>query len=63
MIQHGVYIGDRSELQGKTALLMVSGDIAKAQFDDIGTGYGYGWHTFQRDEWDIEGDADACKQT
>jgi len=54
-MKRGTYIGGRLELRGKTALLLVS-DAPEilAQFDDVATGLGHGWHAFQSNEWSID---------
>lgn len=44
-------------LKGKTALVMerdaeqVGSSYVVAQFDDVGTGYGYGWWLFRRNQF------------
>lgn len=45
---HRRYIGSDPALYGKTALVghTQEGGFPVAQFDDISTGYGYGWHEF-----------------
>ena len=60
----GTYVGDKvSHLRGKTALIrpevmkagkleMCTGRVL-AQFDDVETGLGYGWHAFAADEFEI----------
>lgn len=59
-MRHGKYVGDRSELTGKCALLRTGPDgTTLAQFDDIETGLGYGWHLFRSIEFcETEGDDD-----
>jgi hypothetical protein len=57
-MKHGTYIGDKFDvhgrpLKGQRALLIVSSTI-KAQFDDVATGYGHGWHEFTTEEWEID---------
>lgn len=65
-MRRGTYVGGGSDakgkpLDGKTALLLV-GDTnsvqsqtrVKAQFDDVATGLGHGWHEFPKDAFDIE---------
>lgn len=53
-LQHGTYIGNQLTLKGKTALLMIFDTNIKAQFDDVTTGMGHGWHAFQPEEWEID---------
>jgi len=53
---HGTYIGGTDGgLMGKTAMIqMVDETTLKAQFDDIGTGLGFGWHEFPASYWEID---------
>lgn len=46
---HKEYIGDDSTLLGKKALVgfALVGGQSVAQFDDLETGYGSGWHHFK----------------
>ena len=53
MILKGEYLGSpnskrRKSLKGKTALLdrKCTPGYVRAQFDDVKTGLGYGWHRF-----------------
>ena len=46
MIYNGTYVGIRRRLQGKTALIKPAPGGWRAQFDDITTRLGYGWHWF-----------------
>lgn len=50
----GRYVGREERLRGKTTLLRAieggTRDVV-AQFDDVGTGYGYGWHLFYRKQF------------
>lgn len=55
MMFFGTYIGALTQYWGKTALLREGSDgILLAQFDDIATGCGYGWHEFNRSDWRIK---------
>lgn len=49
----GKYIGSKIDLQGKTALLQVKGTYVLAQFDDESTGYGFNWHIFLTNEFEV----------
>jgi hypothetical protein len=50
-----VYVGDRTELTGETALVGTAffGGVPLAQFDDVSTGYGYGWTPFKHMDFEI----------
>jgi hypothetical protein len=56
--ERGTYIGDRLDthgrpLKGKKALLLTADSgVVKAQFDDTTTGFGFGWHEFNPDDWE-----------
>ena len=52
--RRGTYIGPIEKLKGKTALLL-PGDscVLRAQFDDMDTGYGLGWHTFSKANFEL----------
>lgn len=60
--RHGTYIGSKRDTKGKplagqTSLLLVNDatpSVVKAQFDNIETGYGYGWHEFSADEFELD---------
>lgn len=69
MERHGTYIGPRKELKGKRALVKIErhyvqdmipshGEVVSvtvtAQFDDVATGLGHGWHNFRLDDFDID---------
>lgn len=66
--KHATYIGPWDNLRGKTALVSPvicrSTDLTTlateyvvdhvvAQFDDTATGYGFGWHRFDKDDFEI----------
>ncbi len=54
-MRRGVYIGTAEpELTGKRASLRLHGSVLTAQFDDVSTGLGYGWHNFPTSEWALE---------
>jgi len=62
-MKHGTYTGDKFDvhgqsLKGKTALLMDTAEGLKAQFDDVATGYGHGWHLFPSEGWEIDPEVD-----
>lgn len=50
---HLPYHGEDPELAGKTALVGFTyvGGATVAQFDDVDTGYGYGWHHFHHSDF------------
>ncbi len=62
----GTYVGANETLKGKTALLMEArharptvengfgSECFSAQFDDVGTGFGYGWHIFMKTDFQID---------
>lgn len=53
--QGGRYIGPDSRLHGERALVTIEGPfIAFAQFNDIHTGFGYGWWKFPLNDWIID---------
>lgn len=47
------YVGPKDNLQGKAALVRdgAAADRVLAQFDDLKTGYGIGWHEFPRSDF------------
>lgn len=47
----GWYVGRRKDLQRKSALVFTDGVDVAAQFDDVETGLGFGWHAFTADEF------------
>lgn len=51
--RHTVYVGRDQELKGKGALVGYAwgGGVCVAQFDDVDTGFGYGWHHFRNDDF------------
>lgn len=51
------YVGTDSKLYGKEAELLITEDneTVKAKFDDVSTGFGYGWHTFSVTRFNIWG--------
>ena len=51
-ISGAVYKGSHPELKGKTALVRVYSDCVLAQFDDLETKLGIGWHPFTRDDFE-----------
>ena len=58
---HGTYRGLTTKLTDKTAMLQLVGldDYVKAQFDDVGTGLGYGWQGgFRKDDFKLDA---GCK--
>jgi hypothetical protein len=74
----GIYIGPIADLKGKTALLMVEthyvqdmipshGQVQSvtltAQFDDVHTGLGFGWHPFDIKDFDIKPEEDDGQPT
>lgn len=67
--QHGTYVGPAEKLKGKTALLLPSSDNdddspdLRAQFDDIDTGFGYGWYTFSKSSFEIDLEVDSMPST
>ena len=64
--RRGTYTGNRPDakgkaLQGKTSLLLLNSEtpeIVKAQFDDVATGLGHGWHVFDAVEFELEPETD-----
>lgn len=57
LMRAGTYVGQDAALtilHGKRALLLIDGDSVTAQFDDVTTGYGYGWHPFKLSDFDLE---------
>ena len=54
-MKRGKYVGPRGELRGYTALLKPTSklDRVEVQFDDVGTGYGYGWYNFRMTDFTI----------
>lgn len=55
-LKHGTYVGADFALKGKTALLMLTDEGVKAQFDDVATGFRYGWHLLPDAEWEYDPD-------
>jgi len=53
-MRSGTYIGNIEELKGETALILLNGTTVKAQFDDVNTGFGYSWHEFNYDEFELD---------
>lgn len=53
-IYHWTYVGKDASLKGKTALVGFAwfGGMPVAQFDDIETGYGFGWHHFRENDFE-----------
>lgn len=48
-MMHGTYVGLVKSLEGKTATLLTNKlNLCEylAQFDDVSTGLGHGWHRF-----------------
>ncbi len=39
---------------GRTALIFVDGPDVYAQFDDVNSGFGYGWWKFRTYEWKFQ---------
>jgi len=58
-MMHGTYIGLVESLSGKTALLIknVLNPGFSAQFDDVSTGLGHGWHNFAADDFTLDPEA------
>jgi len=55
MGRHGIYIGSRADLKDKGALLQAGKPgKALAQFDDVKTGLGYGWHEFDKSDFKVD---------
>jgi len=53
--QHGVYIGEQTQLKGCGALVMHDGgDDVTAQFDAVTTGLAYGWWPFKAAEFRLD---------
>ena len=56
-MMHGTYVGTDDALADKTAILMDSdrhlGEYL-AQFDDVSTGLGYGWHRFPVIDFELD---------
>ena len=52
-MKHGIYVGSREELKGKTALFMTvdKGEVM-VQFDDKDTGMGFNWWPFPAQDWE-----------
>jgi hypothetical protein len=53
---HGIYIGPNALLKGKGSLLRSLKHNAKywgAQFDDIRTGFGFGWFEFPKEVFKV----------
>jgi hypothetical protein len=64
---HGVYIGALPELKGKTALLQTQEHMQAranatvlAQFDDVSTGLGLGWHQFPVTDFELDWLEEDC---
>lgn len=61
---NGTYVGtDRPELIGKTGLVRVHecGKTVMVQADYINTGYGFGWHEFPAQDWQLHSAVDWSK--
>lgn len=56
MMMHGTYVGQVVGLLDKTALLMNNRTPGEylAQFDNVATGFGYGWHRFPCDAFVLD---------
>ncbi len=39
-------------------MLKLFGTLLTAQFDDVSTGLGYGWHNFPKSEWELDPETD-----
>lgn len=55
-MMRGEYTGPRESLKGQRALLQNSDrrEIILAQFNDVATGFGYGWHAFDASHFRID---------
>lgn len=53
-LKRGIYVGSNASLHEKSALLLITETELKAQFDDVSTGLGHGWHKFNFNEFILE---------
>lgn len=55
-MMHGTYIGPIKSLEGKTASLIenIINPGVSAQFDDVSTGLGHGWHNFVNEDFELD---------